>query len=475
MATTWMSSWPGSAGVRRFLAGVLATGASLGSLSDSLDAQRSEPVAVGKHYLTPAVEIVSFDLLLNIFDRLILGAEYRSNLTTIRRNLRGGWSVEDDPYVINQLGHPYQGSMYHGFARSAGLNYWEALGYTIAASAMWEIAGEATPPSRNDMIATGIGGTFLGEALYRMASLLLENADGRPGTRRTTAAALLSPTNSFNRGIFGRRHDSLFPSNGAAYYRRFQLGAAGTTEDVRGPATKLRPNEAMLEASMEYGLPGPADYAYSRPFDHFAVQATASSANGFESALIRGLLVGDRHDIRDAYRGVWGLYGSFDYIAPQIFRISSTALSLGTAGQLWISDQIALQTNGMIGAGFAAVGTINGSEDSSSYHYGITPQALAAARLILGNKASIDVTAREYFVSDVPATNTPGHDNIGRVDASLTLRLHRSNAITIKYLWSRRDAFYPEIGRRTQVRGTLGLMYTFLGHDRFGAVDWRER
>jgi hypothetical protein len=461
--------------VRRFLAGVLGA-ASLGLLPDVLCAQRSEPVAVRKNYLTPAVEIVTFDILLNLFDRLVLGDEYKSNLTTIRRNLRSRWAVEGDPYIINQLGHPYQGSIYHGFARSAGLNYWAALGYTVGASAMWEIAGEATPPSRNDMIATGIGGTFLGEALFRMANLLLENADGRPGTRRTTAAALLAPTNSFNRGFFGRRYDSIFPSNGAAYYRRFQLGAAGTTEDVRGSATKLRPNEAILEASMEYGLPGSAGYTYSRPFDHFAIQATASSANGFESALIRGLLVGDRHDVGDLYRGVWGLYGSFDYIAPQIFRISSTALSVGTAAQLWISDRIALQTNGLVGAGFAAVGTINASsEDSNSYHYGITPQALAAARLTLGNRASIDVTARDYFVSDVPATNTPGHDNIARVDASLTFRLRRSNAITIKYLWSRRDAYYPEIGRRTQVRGTLGLMYTFLGHDRFGAVDWRER
>lgn len=454
---------------------LLGAGVSLG-VSESLQAQRSEAVAARKNYVTPAIEIVTFDALLNLFDRLVIGAEFKSNLTTIRRNLRSSWVIEGDPYVINQFGHPYQGSIYHGFARSAGLGYWAALGYTIGASAMWEIAGEATPPSRNDMIATGVGGTFLGEALFRMANLLLENADGRPGTRRTTAAAVLSPTNSFNRGFFGRRHDSIFPSNGAAYYRRFQLGAAGTTEDVRGPTTKLRPNEAILEASMEYGLPGPADYTYSRPFDHFAVQARASSANGFESALIRGLLVGDRHDIGGTYRGVWGLYGSFDYIAPQVFRVSSTALSLGTAGQLWISDQIALQTNGLVGAGFAAVGTINGaSEDSNSYHYGITPQALAAARLTVANKASIDVTAREYFVSDVPATNTPGNDNIGRVDASLTVRLHGSSALTIKYLWSRRDAFYPEIGRRTQVRGTLGLMYTFLGHDRFGAVDWRER
>ena len=38
--------------------------------------------------------------------------------------------------TVNQLGHPYQGSMYHGFARSAGFNYWESAGYTFAGSAI---------------------------------------------------------------------------------------------------------------------------------------------------------------------------------------------------------------------------------------------------------------------------------------------------------------------------------------------------
>gem|GEM_PF-4127272 len=29
----------------------------------------------------------------------------------------------------------------------------------------------------------------------------------------------------------------------------------------------------------------------------------------------------------DSYRGIWGLYGGYDYISPHIFRVSSTSLS----------------------------------------------------------------------------------------------------------------------------------------------------
>lgn len=96
----------------------------------------------------PALEILGFDLLLNRFNRRFSSSrdDYDVSWGSIRRNLRSGWGVDDDPFRTNQLGHPYQGSMYHGFARSAGFNYWESLGYTFAGSAAWEVAGEKPGP-----------------------------------------------------------------------------------------------------------------------------------------------------------------------------------------------------------------------------------------------------------------------------------------------------------------------------------------
>ena len=137
--------------------------------------------ALARATLSRAVEIIGFDFLLNQFDRHFIDAnEYGSNFTTFRHNLTQEWVVDNDPFATNQFLHPYQGSMYHGFARSAGLNYWESLGYAFAGSVLWETAGETTPPSINDQIASGIGGTFLGEPLFRMASLLLEEGGQVP-------------------------------------------------------------------------------------------------------------------------------------------------------------------------------------------------------------------------------------------------------------------------------------------------------
>ena len=191
--------------------------------------------------------------------------------------------------------------------------------------------------------------------------------------------------------------------------------------------------------------------------------------------MTRGLLIGKDYDSGNRYKGVWGLYGSYDYISPQFFRVSSTALSLGTTAEWRMSDKVALQGTVMGGAGYASVSTINGLRDND-YHFGIAPQALASFRLIFGNTASLDVTAREYFVSNVATDRQgrDGHDNIARADIALTWRIQKQHAVSVRYIYNHRDANYPDLGDRSQSRGTIGIFYTLLGQDRFGSpVDWR--
>ncbi|MBX3667337.1 MAG: hypothetical protein KF778_02960 [Rhodocyclaceae bacterium] len=246
-------------------------------------------------------------------------------------------------------------------------------------------------------------------------------------------------------------------------------------QNNQGTSKQLKRNEALADFSLEYGLPGKPGYSYTRPFDYFSFQATASSANAFENVMTRGLLIGKDYAAGDSYRGVWGLYGSYDYFAPQTFRVSSTAVSLGTTAE-WVASNNALAVQGtaLFGAGYTAVGTINGAHERD-YHYGVAPQALLALRVIFGDRAALDLTARDYFVSRVAADREGrgGHDNIIRGDLAFTLRVHKQHAVTLKYQLSRRDASYPDLGDRTQTRGTLGIFYTLLGQDRFGAFSWR--
>jgi hypothetical protein len=426
-----------------------------------------------KSYVIPAMEILGFDFLLNrINHQFGASSDYDVTASSIRSNLHSEWVTDNDPYQVNQFGHPYQGSMYHGLARSAGLGYWESAGYTFLGSFAWEVAGEKTRPAVNDQIASGVAGSFLGEALFRMSSLVLEQGHGMPRFWREVAAAAISPATGFNRLAYGERFNPVFSSRGADYYSRLQLGLSAATHNVQGTSTIDKPNEVLADYYMEYGLPGKAKYEYTRPFDYFAFQATASSANVFENILTRGLLLGKSYEKGPDFRGIWGLYGSYDYISPQTYRISSTALSLGTTGQWWLSPDVALQGTGMLGGGYAAVGTLHGGA-ADEYHYGVAPQALMAMRLVFGNRAALGVTAREYFVSHVGSGGTDGRDNIARADVAFTMRIAKQHSVAVKYLWNRRDATYSFLGNGTQERSTIGIFYSYDGGSDFGAVEWR--
>jgi hypothetical protein len=231
--------------------------------------------------------------------------------------------------------------------------------------------------------------------------------------------------------------------------------------------------EGTLDYYLAYGLPGKDGYTYDRPFDYFDFQFTAgSSKNVFENIMTRGLLYGKKYEAGDGYRGVWGLYGSFDYISPQVFRVSSTTLSLGTTGQWWLTRAIALQGSAFGGIGYGAAGTVYPTEERD-YHYGMAGHGLLAARLIFGDKAMFDMTAREYNISGFGSTRTDGSERIFRGNASFTVSVYKRHGLGIQYVMSRRDAFSPDTPATHQTVGTWSLAYNYLGDSRFGAVEWR--
>lgn len=433
---------------------------------------------VRKSFLIPALDIIGLDVLLNRFDyyasdKVVYGTTWAS----IRKNATGRWFADTDPFAMNQFYHPYQGSLYFGFARSAGLNYWTSLAYTFGASLIWEIAGETGPPSYNDQITTGLSGTFLGESLFRTASLVLEKGDGDPGFWRRLGAGLIAPAAGFNRLVAGDRFDGLFPSHTPAAFARLRLGASRTDHvSQQGVSQSVSRKEATADFQLSYGLPGKPGYTYARPFDYFDLQFTAVNTNAFENIMSRGLLAGTDYARGDTYRGVWGLYGSYDYVSPQIFRVSSTALSLGTTGAWWISQAVQLQGTLLGGVGYGAAGITRSGVVDRDYHYGTTPQGLISLRLLFGTRANLDMNVRGYYVSGVASTEPLAWERIVRGDAAMTVRVFGYNTITLKYVAARRDASYPELPGRSQTIGTFSLLYGLVSSQhRFGSVEWRPK
>ena len=455
------------------LACALALACAAGA-SRAQDTPAREDPEPERSFAIPALEIVGFDLLLSNFNRATSGShDYDVSWHSIEHNLRGPWVVDNDPFSVNQFAHPYQGSLYHATGRSMGLNYWQASALTFAGSLWWEITGEKTPPSKNDQVASGIAGSFFGEPLFRMAHLVGDHSSLSPALRPWLASAI-SPPVGVNRWAFGdNRYGAVFDDHDPAYYSRLHLGGNHVTNDQFAASRGVETKAAQVDYQMDYGLPGKPGYSYRRPFDYFNFEAVLSSSNGIENLTSNGLLVGDHFAWGDDVRGVAGVYGGYEYLAPQVFRVSTTSVSLGGNLQWWLGQKLALQAGASGGIGYAAASSTLRDVDSSEYHYGMAPRGAMNLRLIEGDRLSLDVGARIVSLGRI-ANRRAGRDDVSRVESALTWRVTGPHAIGISYVWSHRSAAFAGGVDQRQTLGQVGVYYTLLGRQDFGAVEWRH-
>lgn len=444
----------------------------------------------GKSNVVPVVEITGFLTLLSVYDRIAYANDvqdgkkvYSSTFSTTWDHLRTQrWVHDQDPFNVNQFAHPYQGATMYGLARSAGHDFWTSLAHANVGSFMWKMAGETDPPSINDMITTGQAGSLLGEALYRMADLVLkDHPAGKTSRWHDYLADAISPPRALNRRVFGERFRAQLADSAPATSWQLRLGASldAVAHDYSAPATLLN-RDATAEFWMSYGLPGKAGYAYTRPLDYFDFQVSTlgNAHNPVENVMLRGLLKGAKTSETGISRGIWGLYGSYDYISPFLFRVSTTAASLGTTQQVWIVPGLALQGSILGGVGYGAAGstTVIPSTPTNAairdYHFGVAPQALLTLRLIGGDRAMVDMAAREYYVSGLGSDDVHGSETIFRGNLGFNVRLIGGNALGVRFVQSTRDARYGKFSDKRFSEGTVTIAYSFLGANQFSAVKW---
>lgn len=438
----------------------------------------------------PVVEVAGFLTALSMYDRVAYANAvqdgkkvYSSTFASTWDHLRTQrWVHDQDPFNVNQFEHPYQGATMYGLARSSGHGFWMSLAHANIGSFIWKMAGETDPPSINDMITTGQAGSLLGEALYRMADLVLKDRpNGKRSRWREALADGISPPRALNRRVYGRRFRAQLADSAPATSWQVRLGATvdAVAHDYSAPLTLLN-RDATAEFWMSYGLPGKPGYSYARPLDYFDLEVSglSSAANPIENVMIRGLLKGGTTAETATSRGIWGLYGSYDYISPFLFRVSSTAASLGTTRQYWLTPSLALQGSLLGGVGYGAAGstTIIPSTPTNAairdYHFGVTPQGLLALRLIAGDRAMVDMAAREYYVSGLGSDDVHGSETIFRGNIGLNVRIVGGHALGLRFVESNRDARYGKLPNKRSSEGTFTVAYSFLGAQQFSAVRW---
>lgn len=437
------------------------------------DLRRAAPGKRPVNHWLPAVETVGYTLGMNLLARTFTdNPDYDATWDTIKDNLDGPWWYDTDAFITNQFAHPYEGSIYFSTARTLGHGFWVSSLYAFGGSMLWEIAAEAQPPSINDQITTTVAGAFLGEILYRLADMWLYpgGGDQKPGGWREFGGWVINPTNGFNRVWYGDRYRDRgltgFPTYGEM---RLTLGAFGRTK-TDGVTTADEGRAVAAGVHMQYGLPA-GDWEFRRPFDHFDVAADVvinrNSLDRDASAnfAIRALLLGTDYG-KGASRGLWGLFGQYDYLVPaDVFRISSSSLGLGTTGQFGLGGGWAMQGTAILSLGYGAAGQYaspDAAEGFRDYHFGVQGTLLVQGFAHWRDRLRLGLTGRQYFISGKVTPDEGSWEYVSYGTLSATWRVAGRHAVSAELVGVRRRALYVGYPEINQQGGQLFVSYAFV-------------
>ena len=148
--------------------------------STSLCAQESQEEksydSTARDYFLSLFDTTMMEIVVVSYNMAITHEDYAMiSLESMKNNLMSAWWWDMDEFYINQLYHPYQGSMYFITGRANGLGFWESFIPNVYGTLMWEYFMEIDTPAVNDFITTSITGPFVGEMFHRTYKLLDKN------------------------------------------------------------------------------------------------------------------------------------------------------------------------------------------------------------------------------------------------------------------------------------------------------------
>ena len=268
-------------------------------------------------------------------------------------NMENGWVWDLDDFVVNQIGHPYQGSNYFNSGRANGLSFYESAAIAAFGSATWEYFGETNHASLNDFINTTLGGIAIGEVLHRAAWLIRDpRASGSGRLWREIGATIVDPVTGYNRFISG---DVSSVADKPAELVPAALGTEASA-GVLWRGTEERAVSATGQPFVEIDLLyGDLEGGRSRtPYDAFTMRMRLGGGAPVSDAKIRGRLIGQ--PLRDGALQ-FSVAQSYDFQANDAYYFGAQSFEAIIGMQHAFSPRVRLR---LIGAGgLTVLGAIN--------------------------------------------------------------------------------------------------------------------
>ena len=227
--------------------------------------------------LRTAAMITALNVFVNRWDTWVLNEEFsRISLNSIEHNFRHAFVWDNDNFSTNLFAHPYPGNLYFNSARSNGFNFWQSYPCALGGSLMWEFFGEITPPAINDLIATSVGGTCIGEITFRISDLFYDDREmGFSRFLRELGGAVVSPMKGLKRLLTGEAWEVK-----NSHYLHHDYSRIPVSYSISVGSRYLADDRALfrgehnpyLELGMEYG--DAYDNEENKPFSYFRSQVT---------------------------------------------------------------------------------------------------------------------------------------------------------------------------------------------------------
>lgn len=111
------------------------------------------------------------------------------------KHLANGPVFDKDPFMVNFVLHPMSGASYYTLVRNLGYSPLQSFAYAVLMSTQFEIIESyAEPMSIQDLLATPILGSLLGEIMYQTDQYILSHEDFRKTVIGKVLHSLLNPT-----------------------------------------------------------------------------------------------------------------------------------------------------------------------------------------------------------------------------------------------------------------------------------------
>jgi opacity protein-like surface antigen len=367
---------------------------------------------VAENYGWAAAEVIGINLFSAGFNEYMRNGNF--NQTSPRswwRNIKDGFSYDDNDFRTNQFLHSYNGNVYFNSARANGLGFWTSSAYAAFGAFFWECCGETHPMSYNDMIATTVGGITMGEVTYRLSSEILDNqATGGKRFFKELSSFVIDPVRGLNRLISGRSTTKYKnptddmdwrPPHGSTL---FGLGVRVVGQETFGKDTNTYANLLLDHA---YG--NPWDNERRKPFDYMemTLQLTPGEKQPLTILRIRGDLWQKPLGDAESPNHVFAISQYYDYMNNSTWEFGGQSLAATLHSRFRLSKNVGLTTRASVlflslaavNSDYADIAQVADRERLREYDYGPGTGFHALANVLVKGRPMVTAHYRFNWIN----------------------------------------------------------------------------